>query len=82
MEIKRGNECLNKFLKEAKENKNYIAEKLSRNNIKKVREENKEKMNEEESVGDIEESIEESEEDEDEEEESDEDNDESQIVIE
>ena len=84
MEIKRGNECLNKFLKEAKENKNYIAEKLSRNNIKKVHEEKNEKINEDESVGDIEESIEEDEEDEDEdeEEESDEDNDESQIVIE
>ena len=82
MEIKRGNECLTKFLKEVKENKNYIAEKLSRNNIKKVDEKNQ-KKNEDDSVGNIEESIEEDEEDEDEDEEEESDEDDgSEIVIE
>ena len=71
MEIKRGNECLTKFIQEVKENKNYIAEKLSRNNIKKE--------NEEDNVGEIEERI--GEEDEEEEEESDEEDDQGQIII-
>ena len=77
MEIKRGNECLTKFIQEVKENKNYIKEKLSRNNIKAVKKGEKEEE-------DIEESIEEEEideEDEEEEDESDYEN-ERQIVIE
>ena len=82
MEIKRGNECLTKFIQEEKENKNYIAEKLSRNNIKKVKEGVKNK--ESENIGDIEESIEEEDldEDEEEEEESDEEDEDGKIVIE
>ena len=42
MEIKRGNESLIKFLEEEKKNKNYLADKLSRNDIVRV-EDSKEK---------------------------------------
>ena len=68
--------------KKKKKNKNYIAEKLSRNNIKKVKEGVKNK--ESENIGDIEESIEEEDldEDEEEEEESDEEDEDGKIVIE